>query len=534
VSARLIAALILTACVLCVLRPGVAIAEPCPAPPAAELLVDGKLPKKAGEFPYRRARTRVGEVISIDIPFDTCSVPGVPDGTRWENSVFTALAGQGRPALGHGLRWVGSSGVTQPSPRGTGLVWPLSVALTGPEWLHRVIELEVTRPGRYYVNGGSTQTGYSTKIGYQPPPEPTPDPPTTYDRRNVYVVGIEARPAPKACGALVLRGGDARIASSRKVVRRHADLRAAFRVKRRGLGCVAVESLMERVLSAKDETLALRQAGFGITGFSRARVRGKPAYRVRARAGGSAIAYTRFRSLRVDHSIYRAGQDVKVFVRIDADDGRPYYSRCTAGFAFAVPGLPGPVGSTAGHCVDAAVRGAEPISVVRGFSDASQFEPLGNILSHVGNGDQGVDAASFSIFFNWGVAQQIERGELPPLTVTGSVATSAAGLGTRVCFAGRTSGADQCGRVIDKLGGMPPELTCTDIGAAKGDSGGPVYLVPNERLATRAVGIVSQARKRGRRNMCFTPIDDVAAALGAGVPAGPMVREAQPGQVGVF
>jgi hypothetical protein len=51
------------------------------------------------------------------------------------------------------------------------------------------------------------------------------------------------------------------------------------------------------------------------------------------------------------------------------------------------------------------------------------------------------------------------------------------GRGTRVCFAGRTSGADTCGRVQEA-----PALYGAK--ARPGDSGGPVYYDPGGGLTT--------------------------------------------------
>jgi hypothetical protein len=101
-----------------------------------------------------------------------------------------------------------------------------------------------------------------------------------------------------------------------------------------------------------------------------------------------------------------------------------------------------------------------------------------------------------------------------PLTVLGATPDAAVGRGLKVCFAGRTSGADQCGRVT----GFRQHLRCTDVKARPGDSGGPVYTDPADGLTTYAVGIVTTD------HMCFTPLSRALSTFGATLPQGPIVR----------
>lgn len=107
-------------------------------------------------------------------------------------------------------------------------------------------------------------------------------------------------------------------------------------------------------------------------------------------------------------------------------------------------------------------------------------------------------------------APVIDRGILgAPLFVVGSTRPR---LGREVCFAGRTSGTDLCGDIIESFpgtGGLP----CTTITADLGDSGSPVYTPPSENGTVRAVGIATLVFGPFQ-SMCFTPIGPVLDALG--------------------
>ena len=107
-------------------------------------------------------------------------------------------------------------------------------------------------------------------------------------------------------------------------------------------------------------------------------------------------------------------------------------------------------------------------------------------------------------------APVVDRGIMrPPLFVSGTARPLS---GRTVCFAGRTSGADQCGKIGGKLGRTG--LVCTGIIAREGDSGGPVYTPPGADGRVRAVGLTSViVRLLG--TMCFTPIRPVLDALHA-------------------
>jgi hypothetical protein len=115
----------------------------------------------------------------------------------------------------------------------------------------------------------------------------------------------------------------------------------------------------------------------------------------------------------------------------------------------------------------------------------------------------------------------IDRGmSRPPWRVAGVGRPTA---GRAVCFSGRTSGIDRCGR-MDGAGARPAErvlslfagrvVRCTTIRAAPGDSGAPVVTWPGSNGTVYAVGIVTLIIL-SNRHMCFTPLSPVLDALGA-------------------
>jgi hypothetical protein len=115
----------------------------------------------------------------------------------------------------------------------------------------------------------------------------------------------------------------------------------------------------------------------------------------------------------------------------------------------------------------------------------------------------------------------VDRGVArPPHPVAGTAALTP---GRRVCFTGRTSGPDRCGR-LRGAGARPAErllslqaglvVRCTTVRAAPGDSGGPVYTAPRADGSVRAVGIVTLVVGRSQR-MCFTPLAPVLDRLDA-------------------
>jgi hypothetical protein len=85
-------------------------------------------------------------------------------------------------------------------------------------------------------------------------------------------------------------------------------------------------------------------------------------------------------------------------------------------------------------------------------------------------------------------------------------------LGRSICFTGRTSGIDNCGRIVRSYRGT--RLPCTTITAREGDSGGPVYTAPRAEGTVRAVGVTTLVIGLLQK-MCFTPLAPVLDALDA-------------------
>jgi hypothetical protein len=318
----------------------------------------------------------------------------------------------------------------------------------------------------------------------------------------------------RSCGALTYSAGVLRTLPSIEVLRDGAPgAEAGLFIGARGVGCAAAQTAVAAALAGDDEPTALGVQGFRpIATHKERRIAGRAAYSVVAAHGTARIRYWRLgRRLTLDHSVYRAGQWVDIY-------GDKQFGKCTGAWVLQPPGA-APVGLTAGHCIQSTFT--EDLPVLRGFAghDASR---LGTILEPL----QEPDATTFSIATEWGVAQQVERGAAPPLTVTGWVRTRDQDVGDRVCFAGRTSGADRCGRIVHRYRFVQKYLRCTDIRADHGDSGGPVY-TPGFRLSTRAVGIVVKVGVRfsgGRGKMCYAPIEGILDATGDRLPAGPLVR----------
>ena len=115
----------------------------------------------------------------------------------------------------------------------------------------------------------------------------------------------------------------------------------------------------------------------------------------------------------------------------------------------------------------------------------------------------------------------VNRGATrPPWRVAGVGQPTA---GRQVCFTGRTSGVDQCGRIQDASKSRAELLVsvfagtlvrCTTMRAQPGDSGGPVYTAPRADGTVYAIGITALA-VGDTAAMCFTPIAPVLRGLGA-------------------
>ena len=89
-----------------------------------------------------------------------------------------------------------------------------------------------------------------------------------------------------------------------------------------------------------------------------------------------------------------------------------------------------------------------------------------------------------------------------------------------MCFSGRTSGMQRCGRVYERILEGRRRVVCARVKTTGGDSGGPVYTRPREG-AVKAVGIVMASRIFfGRGDLCYAPIQTVLDSFGAEFPTG--------------
>jgi hypothetical protein len=99
---------------------------------------------------------------------------------------------------------------------------------------------------------------------------------------------------------------------------------------------------------------------------------------------------------------------------MDAGPGTRLVAPCTASFAVQDP-VAGLSGLSAGHCGAPAPQNTG-LTVQRAYLPNVRLR-LGAVIR--GAEASGFDALEHSIDSRWGVAQPIERGDLPPLTVLG-------------------------------------------------------------------------------------------------------------------
>ncbi len=115
----------------------------------------------------------------------------------------------------------------------------------------------------------------------------------------------------------------------------------------------------------------------------------------------------------------------------------------------------------------------------------------------------------------------VDRGVSRPPWIVAGVGQPTAG--RRVCFSGRTSGIDHCGRIrgtqargaeflLSAFAGFI--VRCTTIPAREGDSGGPVFTAPRADGTVYAIGLTSIIIG-DHALMCFTPLRPVLNTLGA-------------------
>jgi hypothetical protein len=277
------------------------------------------------------------------------------------------------------------------------------------------------------------------------------------------------------------------------------------------LGCAeANETIRWALTVGHDEVDALARRGLRVRSAVASTRAGQRVRTVVATGSRDRLlTYTTPGRLRVDRSIFRAGQHVNFYRRTSA------YA-CTAAFVVRRRGRL--FGLTAGHCTDR----ADVAVRVRGVNRRPR-RPLGPVAWN-GDRGRGPDALAFALD-DVPLNQAVERGDDLPWSVTGWVRTSAQRSGVRACFAGRTSGADHCGPITKpRYGRGRGRLVCADLELRAGDSGGPVYTEPAGG-AVEALGIVTGSRTNvpplTHGEGCYTPIETILDAFGATLPAGP-------------
>jgi hypothetical protein len=331
--------------------------------------------------------------------------------------------------------------------------------------------------------------------GLGPPPPGTAGDCTEFRRPGA----VQQNP----CKAVWLHGDRLVEVKTDRVVRRRNRLRpAAYEVSMQGTSCAYARRVLKSVLGARDEQLALQSAGLSFVNVKQRRKGGLPGYEVEAGVGGLVLRYSRIGDdPKPNHRIYRAGQRL-VFGR-----QAPLLFACTGAYAVRLAhGRPGAV--TSGHCT-----GESTSRAVR-WEPGSKRLLLGRIVD---NRYPVPDVLSIRLSSEYKSAPQIERGDLAPLTVVGLVPTAAQVPGSRICFAGNTTGAETCGEIRNPKG----NLICTSAKSRPGDSGGPVYRVERDGFVS-AVGILAVAKKgKKAQPMCYQPIEEALRSVGATLRTGP-------------
>jgi hypothetical protein len=160
-----------------------------------------------------------------------------------------------------------------------------------------------------------------------------------------------------------------------------------------------------------------------------------PRYSVEAGRGAARLRYWRFGArIDIDHSIFRPGQWIDMPLT-----GRVGYEACTASWVLEPRGGQPLMAVTAGHC-------APVLDQVYRVVNGGPTTLLGAVSGQAPD----VDAEVFDLEAPSGWAQQVERGGNPPKSAVGWVPTRDQHKGDRVCFAGRSTGADQCGKIVKR------------------------------------------------------------------------------------
>jgi hypothetical protein len=227
---------------------------------------------------------------------------------------------------------------------------------------------------------------------------------------------------------------------------------------------------------------------------------------------GRAALWIRRRGDAPDLDGWTAGREL-LFARGELLGGQPPpkgAALCTSAFLIRLGGRVG--GLSAAHC-----GGLSKNKTTLRSNAALRREPqagivLGGVRRNLARARR-LDALVLPVPIGPGrpAAAVVDRGILgAPWFLGGSARPR---LGRRVCFTGRTSGVDLCGKIVRSYPGARG-LPCTTISADGGDSGAPVYTEPAADGTVRAVGIATLVAGLFA-SMCFTPIEPVLDALHA-------------------
>jgi hypothetical protein len=291
------------------------------------------------------------------------------------------------------------------------------------------------------------------------------------------------------------------------------------------VGCAEVVPVINGLVAqpVADTSAALRAAGWSPvravqttpTAFDIVAMRGRGVLRVR-RLGPAP-----------DLDGWAAGREL-LFAPTVLIGGRPIprgSALCTSSFLVQWHGTLN--GLTAGHCGGLRRNGSleRPYAALR--RPPQPGIPLGRVRAVV---TRHAPFDALVLFVPGGPTRTalpiVDRGITRPPWIVGGFARPESG--RRVCFTGRSSGPDHCGRiaghsalstqlgVILQLGVI---VFCTDIPAKAGDSGGPVYTPGRADGTVDAVGLVTVIGGP-RQRMCFTPLAPVLNRLSAALIVG--------------
>ncbi len=289
-----------------------------------------------------------------------------------------------------------------------------------------------------------------------------------------------------------------------------------------GATCAEAEAVAARVVAEPTAAAAATLAAAGWTPLRAQSNDNESAYDLVAVRDGAALRLRR-PGAAPDLDGWEAGREL-IFARPRIVGGGPVpkgSSVCTSAFLVRMPG--GALGGlSAAHC--GGLR--KDRTVHRRYVGLRRPPQPGIVLGRVRQiltRSRPLDALVVPVprFANRSAVPVIDRGvSRPPWVVVGAKSPES---GAAVCFSGRTSGIDRCGRMVGRRARRAERVLsvfagtvvrCTTIAAAPGDSGGPVFTAPDAKGRVRAVGIATLILLDSRQ-MCFTPLNPVLDGLRA-------------------